>query len=160
VRDAPTPAVAALNKAGISHRVHRYEHDPAETSFGREAARALGVEEARVYKTLVTAVDGQLVVAVVPVDGEVDMRALAATMKAKRAEMADPALVERSTGYVRGGISPIGQRRRLPTVIDEGANRWDTVFVSGGRRGLEIEISPGDLVLATGGQLARIARTT
>jgi Cys-tRNA(Pro)/Cys-tRNA(Cys) deacylase len=159
VRDSPTPAVAALSKAGIDHRVHRYDHDPMAPSFGREAAKELDVEEGRVFKTLVTSVDGRLVVAVVPVDAEVDMKALAATLKAKRAEMAEPALVERATGYVRGGISPVGQKRRLPTVIDEGATEWKTVFVSGGRRGLEIELSPGDLVRVTGGQVARIART-
>jgi Cys-tRNA(Pro)/Cys-tRNA(Cys) deacylase len=159
VPDAPTPAVAALAKARIDHRIHRYDHDPSAPSFGREAAQALGIDEARVFKTLVTSVDGRLVVAVVPVNGELDMKALAATMKAKRAEMAEPALVERATGYVRGGISPVGQKRRLPTVVDDGAKGWETVFVSGGRRGLEIEINPDDLVRATGGRLARIART-
>jgi Cys-tRNA(Pro)/Cys-tRNA(Cys) deacylase len=110
-------------------------------------------------KTLVTSVDGRLVVAVVPVDAEVDMKALAATMEAKRAEMAEPTLVERTTGYVRGGISPLGQKRRLPTVIDDRAMGWETVFISGGRRGLEIELSPEDLLGATGGRFARIART-
>lgn len=159
MRDAaPTPAVAALAKAGIGHRLHRYDHDPSAPSFGREAAEALDVDEGRVFKTLVTSVDGRLVVAVVPVDADVDMKALAATMGAKRAEMAEPAAVERATGYVRGGISPVGQKRRLPTVIDDGAMEWETVFVSGGRRGLEIEISPADLVRVTGGRIAPIAR--
>jgi Cys-tRNA(Pro)/Cys-tRNA(Cys) deacylase len=158
VRDAPTPAVAALAKAGVHHRVHRYDHDPSAPSYGREAAEALDVDEARVFKTLVTSVDGRLVVAAVPVDAEVDMKALAAAMQGKRAEMADPTSIERATGYVRGGISPVGQRRRLPTVIDDSAMDWQTVFVSGGRRGLEIEIDPDDLVRATGGHLASIAR--
>ena len=156
--DAPTPAVTALARARIDHQLHRYAHDPATTSFGREAAEALRLDEGRVFKTLVTSVDGRLVVAVVPVDSEVDMKALAAAVGAKRAEMADPALAERATGYVRGGISPVGAKKRLPTVIDERAMAWDTVFVSGGRRGLELELRPDDLVRATGGQLAPIAR--
>lgn len=158
MRDAPTPAVAALVKAGIDHRVHRYDHDPSAPSFGREAAEALGIEEGRVFKTLVTSVDGRLVVAVVPVDADLDMKALASAMKGKRAEMVDPALAQRATGYVLGGISPVGQKRRLPTVIDERAASWGTVFVSGGRRGLELEIGPDDLVRATAGKLAAIAQ--
>ncbi|MDQ3898884.1 MAG: Cys-tRNA(Pro) deacylase [Actinomycetota bacterium] len=158
MRDAPTPAVATLARAGIAHRVHRYEHDPATASFGREAAEALAVDDGRVCKTLVASVDGGLVVAVLPVDTELDMKALASAMGAKRAGMADPALAERATGYLRGGISPVGQKRRLPTVVDERALRWDTVFVSGGRRGLELEIRPDDLVRATGGRVAAIAR--
>jgi Cys-tRNA(Pro)/Cys-tRNA(Cys) deacylase len=158
VADAPTPAVTALARARIDHRVHRYAHDPAAPSFGREAAEALGLDEGRVFKTLVTSVDGRLVVAVVPVDSEVDMKALAAAAGGKRAEMADPSLAERATGYVRGGISPVGAKRRLLTVIDERAMGWETVFVSGGRRGLELELAPGDLVRVTGAQVAPIAR--
>ena len=140
--------------------MHRYHHDPATTAFGHEAAEALGLDGGRVFKTLVTSVDGRLVVAVVPVDSELDMKALAGVFGAKRAHMADPAEAERATGYVRGGISPVGVKRRLPTVIDERATGWDTVFVSAGRRGLELEVSPDDLVRATGAQVAPIARTT
>ena len=158
MRDAPTPAVAALARAGITHRIHRYDHDPATTSFGREAAEAVASETGRVLKTLVTSVDGGLVIAVLPVDSELDMKALASAMGAKRANMADPARAERVTGYVRGGISPVGQKRRLPTVIDERAVGWDTVFVSGGRRGLELEIRPDDLVRVTKARVVAIAR--
>ena len=159
VKDAPTPAVAALARAGVEHRIHRYDHDPAAASFGLEAATAFGVDPARVFKTLVTSVDGRLVIAVVPVDAEVDMRQLAAVQCGKQAEMADPSLAERATGHVRGGISPLGQKRPLPTVIDSGVLAWDTVFVSGGRRGLEVELSPDALVTATGARVvAPIAR--
>ena len=147
-----------LARARVDHRVHRYHHDPETTAFGHEAAEALGVDEGRVFKTLVTSVDGRLVVAVVPVDSEVDMKALAGAAGGKRAAMADPSLAERATGYVRGGISPVGGKRRLPMVIDERAMGWETVFVSGGRRGLELELAPDDLVRVTGAQVAPIAR--
>ena len=147
-----------LARARVDHRVHRYHHDPETTAFGHEAAEALGVDEGRVFKTLVTSVDGRLVVAVVPVDSEVDMKALAGAAGGKRAAMADPSLAERETGYVRGGISPVGGKRRLPMVIDERAMGWETVFVSGGRRGLELELAPDDLVRVTGAQVAPIAR--
>ena len=155
----PTPAVTALMRGGIDHELHRYEHDPDVESYGLEAAEALEVEPERIFKTLVTAIDGKLVVGVVPVTGELDLKALAAAMDAKHAVMADPAMAERATGYVLGGISPVGQKRRLPTVIDASASKWETVFVSGGRRGLEIEVAPDALVDATGARLAAIAKS-
>jgi len=153
-----TPATVALRAAGIPFVEHAYPHDPASTGYGLEAASALGVDPDRVFKTLLAEVDGSLVVGVVPVSGRLDLKALAAAAGGKRAAMADPAVAERRTGYVVGGISPIGQRTRLPTVIDETAELWDTVFVSGGRRGLDVELSPADLVRATAATLADIAR--
>ena len=155
----PTPAIAAAVRAGVTHEVHLIKHDPSVTAYGQEAAEALGVEPGRVFKTLVNSVDGKLVVAVVPVTGELNLKALAVAMGAKSAEMADRATAERSTGYVTGGISPIGQKRRLPTVIDDSAASWPTIFVSGGRRGLELELTPGDLVGLTEGRLASIGRS-
>ena len=128
------------------------------TDFGREAAAALGVEPERVFKTLLAEVDGRLVVGIVPVTGRLDLKALAAAAGGKRAVMADPAVAERRTGYVGGGISPIGQKTTHPTVLDETAELWDTVFVSGGRRGLDLELAPADLVRATTAILADIAR--
>lgn len=138
--------------------MHPYDHDPASTSYGEEAAHALDLPPGRVFKTLVASVDGRLTVAVVPVAGELDLKALAAAVGGKRASMADPADAERATGYVRGGISPLGQRRRLPAVVDESAAGFDTVFVSAGRRGLQIELAPADLVRLTGARTATIAR--
>jgi Cys-tRNA(Pro)/Cys-tRNA(Cys) deacylase len=155
---AATPAITALVRRSIDHRVHTYEHDPAARSYGQEAAEAMGVDPARVFKTLVAAVGSSLVVAVVPVAGELDLKALASAMGAKRAEMADGAVAERATGYVLGGISPLGQKRTLATVVDSSASAWATIFVSGGRRGLEIELRPGDLVEATAARVAPIGR--
>lgn len=132
-------------------------HDPAVTDFGREAAEALGVDPDRVFKTLLADVDGRLVVGIVPVTGKLDLKALAAAAGGKRAVMADPAFAERRTGYVVGGISPIGQKSAHPTVLDETAELWDTVFVSGGRRGLDLELAPGDLIRATSAVVADIA---
>ena len=151
-----TPATKAAEKAGIEHRVHRYEHDPRADGYGEEAAQALGVEPARVFKTLVVDADGKLAVAVVPVTGRLDLKAAAVALGAKRCELADPGAAQRATGYVLGGISPLGQKRRLPTVIDASTSDWPTVFVSGGRRGLEIELAPADLVRATGAELAHV----
>jgi Cys-tRNA(Pro)/Cys-tRNA(Cys) deacylase len=128
------------------------------TDFGREAAEALGVEPDRVFKTLLADVDGRLVVGIVPVTGRLDLKALAAAVGGKRAVMADPTVAERRTGYVVGGISPIGQKSAHPTVVDETAELWDTVFVSGGRRGLDLELSPADLVRATSALVADISR--
>ncbi len=156
---APTPAIAALVRGGIDHRVHRYDHDPSAESYGKEAAEALGVESSRVFKTLVCSVGADVVVAVVPIATQLDLKSLAAAMAAKTAEMSPPAAAQRATGYVVGGISPIGQKRRLPTVVDASAAEWDTVFVSGGRRGLEIELRVADLLAVTGGRLASIARS-
>ncbi|MFD9486419.1 Cys-tRNA(Pro) deacylase [Streptomyces sp. NPDC059991] len=153
-----TPATVALTAAGMEFTVHAYEHDPASASYGEEAARALGVSPDRVFKTLVADVDGELTVAVVPVAGSLDLKALAAAVGGKRAAMADPAAAERTTGYVRGGISPLGQRRRLRTVLDASASSHATICVSAGRRGLEVELAPGDLMALTGAVLAAVAR--
>lgn len=161
-----TPAVDVARRAGIEHVVHEYEHVGTTTvhdrrsSWGLEAAAALGVPARRVFKTLVARVDERrLVVAVVPVDGELDLKALALAVGGRRATMADVAAVERSTGYVVGGISPLGQRRPLPTVVETGALDEATIFVSGGRRGLDLELAPADLVRLTGATVARIGRS-
>ncbi|MEU5163658.1 Cys-tRNA(Pro) deacylase [Streptomyces sp. NPDC020875] len=153
-----TPATVALTAAGTAYTVHAYEHDPASASYGDEAARALGVGPDRVFKTLVADVDGELTVAVVPVAGQLDLKALASAVGGKRAAMADPAAAERTTGYVRGGISPLGQRKRLRTVLDASAADHATICVSAGRRGLEVELSPTDLASLTAATLAPIAR--
>ncbi|MCW4384817.1 Cys-tRNA(Pro) deacylase [Salinibacterium sp. SYSU T00001] len=153
-----TPATVALDAAGIRFVVHAYTHDPANSNFGLEAAEAIGVDPDRVFKTLLAEVDGRLVVGIVPVSGKLDVKALAAAVGGKRATMADPAVAERRTGYVVGGISPIGQKNRHETVIDETVELYDTVFVSGGRRGLDLELAPGDLVDVTGAIIADIAR--
>ena len=154
-----TPATRAAAGAGVDFTTHGYPHDPAVASYGEEAARAMGVPPEQVFKTLVAEVDGQLTVAVVPVSATLDLKALAAAVGGKRAAMADPAVAERATGYVRGGISPLGQRKALPTVLDDSAHGRATVCVSAGRRGLEIELSPTDLVTLTGATTAPIART-
>ncbi|MDT0408798.1 MULTISPECIES: Cys-tRNA(Pro) deacylase [unclassified Streptomyces] len=153
-----TPATVALAQAGTSYTLHAYAHDPAHPSYGEEAAEALGVTPDRVFKTLVAEVDGSLTVAVVPVAGTLDLKALAAAAGGKRAVMADPAAAERTTGYVRGGISPLGQRRPLPTVIDDSAAAHATICVSAGRRGLEVELAPEDLATLTKAVLAPIGR--
>ncbi|MFJ8945878.1 Cys-tRNA(Pro) deacylase [Streptomyces sp. NPDC102395] len=153
-----TPATVALTAAGVDFTVHSYDHDPAHPSYGEEAAEAMGVSPDRVFKTLVADVDGALTVAVVPVAGSLDLKALASAVGGKRAAMADPALAERTTGYVRGGISPLGQRKRLPTVLDDSAKAHATVCVSAGRRGLEVELSPTALAELTGAVLAPIGR--
>ncbi|MFI9562087.1 Cys-tRNA(Pro) deacylase [Streptomyces rishiriensis] len=153
-----TPATVALTAAGVDFTVHAYDHDPSHPSYGEEAAQAMGVSPDRVFKTLVADVDGTLTVAVVPVAGSLDLKALAAAVGGKRAAMADPTLAERTTGYVRGGISPLGQRKKLPTVLDESATAHATVCVSAGRRGLEVELSPTDLAELTGAVLSPIGR--
>jgi Cys-tRNA(Pro)/Cys-tRNA(Cys) deacylase len=154
-----TPALHALAEAGVPHTAHPYEHDPASTlGYGLEAAEVLGVEPERVFKTLMTAVDGTLTVAVVPVTGKLDLKALAAAVDGKKAVMADPAAAERATGYVVGGISPLGQKTAHPTVLDETIWLFDTVYVSGGRRGLDVELAPDDLVRMTSATVAAIAR--
>jgi Cys-tRNA(Pro)/Cys-tRNA(Cys) deacylase len=157
-----TPATKALDAAGVDYRLHEYIHDPSVASYGLEAALAVGVDPSLVHKTLLVTIDRsgkqQLVVAVVPVDAMLDFGALAAAVGAKRAAMAAPALAERSTGYVVGGISPLGQRRPLLTVIDADAAIYDTIFVSGGRRGLDIELSGVDLARVTSATFAPIAR--
>lgn len=153
-----TPATVALTAAGVPYELHSYDHDPAHPSYGEEAAEAMGVSPDRVFKTLVADVDGALTVAVVPVAGQLDLKALAAALGGKRATMADPTLAERTTGYVRGGISPLGQRKKLRTVVDDSASAHPTICVSAGRRGLEVELSPEDLTNLTEAVLAPIGR--
>jgi Cys-tRNA(Pro)/Cys-tRNA(Cys) deacylase len=153
-----TRATELLARRGIPHTVHRYAHDPRHPSYGLEAAEALGVPPGRVFKTLVADVDGGLVVAVVPVAGSLDLKALAAAAGGKKAAMADPAAAERATGYVTGGITSVGLRKRLPVVIDSTALAHDTVYCSAGLRGVEIELAPADLVAAAGATVAAIGR--
>lgn len=157
-QSAGTPATLALTRAGVEFSTHAYDHDPAAGSYGLEAAEALGLDPAQVLKTLLAEVDGRLVVGIVPVAGQLDLKSLAAATGGKRASMADPAAAERATGYVVGGISPVGQRKGHPTVLDESALGFETVYVSGGRRGLDIGLSPADLVRVTGATTAPIAR--
>jgi Cys-tRNA(Pro)/Cys-tRNA(Cys) deacylase len=147
-----TPAIVAAERAGIAFTVHEYTHDPKAASYGLEAVEKLGIDPDRVYKTLVADVDGTLTVAVVPVGAQLDLKALG-----KRAAMADTKLAERTTGYVAGGISPLGQRKRLPTVLDDSALAFETIHVSAGRRGLEIELAPADLLALTDGAARAIA---
>lgn len=174
--DGGTPATVALAKAGVDVTLHTYHHERASrrprgtsglrgrakaeqpTSYGEEAAAALGVDPARVFKTLVTSVDGALTVAIVPVAGQLDLKALARAVGGSKAVMADVAAAERATGYVAGGISPIGQKRRHPTVLDASALSFPTVYVSAGRRGLELEIAPQDLIVVTKAITATIER--
>lgn len=156
-----TPAVKAAQRAKIAYRVHRYEHDPDAPSYGLEAAQALELDPSRVFKTLLVALEDdaqRLAVAVVPVDRQLDLKALAAVLDSKRVTMADARDAERTTGYVVGGISPLGQRRQLPTIIDESVKSLETVYVSAGRRGLEIELTPEDLSRLTHARLASVAR--
>jgi Cys-tRNA(Pro)/Cys-tRNA(Cys) deacylase len=153
-----TRATEQLTRLGIAYSVHRYEHDPQGGSYGLEASAALGVQPERVFKTLIADVDENPTVAVVPVAGSLDLKALAAAAGGKKARMADPAAAERATGYVTGGISPLGQRRALPVVVDATALDFGTVFCSAGQRGLQIEIAPADLIRAAGAVAAPIGR--
>ena len=155
-----TPATVALARADVPFTVHEYTHDPRAESFGLEAATALGLDPARVFKTLLASLDGRLVVAVVPVTGQLDLKALARALGGAKAVMADPAAAERATGYVVGGISPVGQKRTHPTVVDDSALDHDTVYVSGGRRGLDLGLSPADLVRMTGAVVAPVRRVS
>lgn len=149
-----TPGIDAACKAGIFHNIHEYEHDAASAGYGNEAAEKLGVDPARIFKTLVVSVDGKtLAVGVVPVTGMLSMKLVAKAAGGKKAVMADPQEVQRRTGYVLGGVSPLGQKNCLKTFIDASAEGFDTIYVSAGRRGLEIELSPADLARLTGGQL-------
>jgi Cys-tRNA(Pro)/Cys-tRNA(Cys) deacylase len=152
-----TPATALLDKQRVVHALHSYEHDPRHESYGMEAAEALGLTPGRVFKTLVAEVDGKLAVGVVPVTAQLDLKAFAAALKGKKAKMAEVTAAERATGYVAGGISPLGQRKRLPLVLDVSAQDFDTVFCSAGRRGLEVEIAPADLARLTSAVIAPIA---
>jgi len=153
-----TPATVALTRAKVPFTVHAYDHDPAAESYGLEAAELLGLDPERVFKTLFTSVDGSLVVGIVPVSGQLDLKAVAAAVGGKRAAMADPAAAERASGYVVGGISPIGQKRAHPTVLDLSALGHETIYVSGGRRGLDLEIAPADLIRVTRATTAAIRR--
>lgn len=153
-----TPATVALTRAQVSYTLHPYDHDPAADSYGLEAAQALGIEPERLFKTLIAEVDGKLTVAVVPVAGQLDLKALAAAVGGKKAAMADPKAAERTTGYVVGGISPLGQRKALPTVVDDSVLAHVTMFCSAGRRGLQVELAPGDLISLTGAKTAPIGR--
>ncbi|MCW2948343.1 MAG: Cys-tRNA(Pro) deacylase [Actinoallomurus sp.] len=153
-----TPATVAATRAKVAFTLHPYDADPGAESYGEAAADALGIPRDRLFKTLVTEVDGTLTVAVVPVSASLDLKALAAAAGGKRAAMADPAQAERVTGYVRGGISPLGQRKSLPTVVDASASIFPTVYVSAGRRGLQIELAPADLIRLTRASTAEIAR--
>lgn len=148
-----TPATRAAKAAGITYALHEYDHDPRAASYAGEAAEVLGLDPRRVFKTLVVSVGDDLAVAIVPAAGQLDLKAVG-----KRAAMADTARAEKVTGYVAGGISPLGQRKRLPTFLDESATEHDTVFVSAGRRGLEIELAPADLVALTGADVRSLAR--
>lgn len=152
-----TQATALLARHRVPHTLHTYDHDPRAASYGGEAAQVLGLAPERVFKTLVADVDGALTVGVVPVVAQLDLKALAAAVGGKKAKMADVTAAERATGYVAGGISPLGQRRRLPVVVDASAEAFDTVFCSGGRRGLEIELAPADLVRLADAAVAPIA---
>ena len=150
---AATPATALLDREKVQYRLHEYAHDPKHPSYGLEAVEKLGLDPTRVFKTLVADLDGTLVCCVVPVERQLDLRSLG-----KRARMARPPEAERATGYVVGGISPLGQRRRLPTTVDETALEWETILVSAGRRGLQIELKPADLVRLTGAKLGDVAK--
>jgi Cys-tRNA(Pro)/Cys-tRNA(Cys) deacylase len=150
--------MVALERAGVAHTVHPYDHDPRAESYGLEAAALLGVDPARVFKTLLADADGRLVVGIVPVAGRLDLKALARAVGARRAALADPAVAQRATGYVVGGISPLGQKRPHPTVLDSSALDHETVLVSGGRRGLDVELAPADLVTLTSATTAPIAQ--
>jgi len=152
-----TPATESLKRANIAHRLHPYEHDPRSTNFGDEAAEALGVDPQRIFKTLIANVDNKLVCGVVPVAGKLNLKALAAAAGGKKAEMADPAKAQRATGYVVGGISPLGHKTKIPVVVDATASTFETVFVSAGKRGMQVELAPADLVSLTGATVADIA---
>ena len=152
-----TPATAVLAAAGVPFTLHPYTHDPGAESYGLEAAEVLGVDPSRVFKTLMVDIEGKLAVGIVPVNGTLDLKAIAAAMGSKKAAMADPKAAERRTGYVLGGITPLGQRQPSPTVVDESALDFPTVLVSGGRRGLDIELAPADLVRLTKARVAPIA---
>ncbi|MEO6531747.1 MAG: Cys-tRNA(Pro) deacylase [Specibacter sp.] len=153
---AGTPATVALTAAGVQFTAHSYAHDPANTGYGMEAADVLGVSPERVFKTLMADVAGTLTVAIVPVNKMLDLKALAQAVGHKKAVMADPAAAQRRTGYVLGGISPLGQRQQSPAVVDESALACETIYVSGGRRGFDVELSPADLISLTKATTAKI----
>ncbi len=154
-----TPAINIAKKKKVQHTVHTYQHDPDHQSYGLEAAEKLSVDPARVFKTLVTQLNaGELVVAIVPVDRMLDLKLLAKAAGAKKAAMAEKSAVERTTGYVLGGVSPLGQKKQLRTFLNDSASDWPTIYVSAGRRGMEIELSPADLLRLTRGSAAPLCR--
>lgn len=154
-----TPAVKVLERDGANFALHNYEHDPRAPAYGEEAARALGLDPHCVFKTLVARLDdGRMAVGIVPVSGQLDLKALARAAGARRASMAEPAEAERATGYVLGGISPLGQKKRLATFLDASAEAFEQIHVSAGRRGLEIELAPADLMRLCQARLAPLAR--
>lgn len=155
-----TPATAVLAKAGVTFTAHEYEHDPRASSYGLEAAERLGLDPHAVFKTLLADVDDRTVVAIVPVTGSLDLKALAQVAGGRKATLADPVKAQRLTGYVLGGISPVGQRRTLPTYLDDSVAGLATIYVSGGRRGLDIGVAPADLIQITGAVIAPLARTS
>lgn len=159
VMSTGTPATALLAREKVVFTLHPYEHGPRSVAFGEEAATALGVDPARIFKTLIASIDGKLTCAVVPVAARLDLKAFAAALGGKRAELADPAAAARATGYVIGGISPIGQKARLRVVLDSSAQLFETVYVSAGKRGLQLQLIPADLVRVTGALIAPIAAT-
>lgn len=154
-----TPATALLTREKVAFTLHPYDHDPRSQAYGDEAAAALGIAPEQIFKTLIATVDGKLACAVVPVAARLDLKAFGAALKGKRVELADPAAAARATGYVVGGISPIGQKTRLRLVVDESATAFGTVYVSAGKRGLQVQLSPSDLVRVTGALVAPIATT-
>lgn len=154
-----TPGINVVRKNKVSHKIHEYSHDETSESYGLEAAEKMGVSEERVFKTLVVSLDSnELVVGVIPVSSMLSMKLIANAVGAKKATMANKSDVERSTGYVLGGVSPLGQKKRLKTIVDLSARNYSTVYVSAGRRGLEIELSPDDLTRLTSGVLAEICQ--
>ncbi len=153
-----TPAINCLKKAKIKYQLHQYEHDPQAGSYGEEAAHKLSISSDRVFKTLLVKLDGkELAVAVIPVSKQLNLKLAAAAFRGKKAVMADPKAVERATGYVLGGVSPLGQKKRLRSVIDESSSSWDSIYVSGGRRGLDIELSPADLASLIGASFVKVS---